>query len=310
MTKNEFYFMSADRKTKIHAVEWLPDGKPAAVLQISHGVTEYILRYEALAEYFTQKGFVVVGNDHLGHGMSVDENSEPMYFGPEGSWKWVVKDMHTCKKLTGKNYKDLPYFLLGFSLGSFAARTYLIKYSGMVDAAILIGTGQINRIAIALARFMADREARRVGEEYSSPMIKKLTFESYNRNFAPNRTEFDWLCSDEKSLDSYISDPMRGGNLSAGLFRELLDGMAFSGSLKNVRRMNMDAPILLLSGDRDPVGNNGKGVIRTYKLFKRAGIKNVKMKMYPTLRHDILNENCRQDIYDDIYKWLREIAPV
>lgn len=310
MTKNEFYFMSADRKTKIHAVEWLPDGKPVAVLQIAHGVTEYILRYEEFAEYFTQKGFVVVGNDHLGHGMSIDESSEPMYFGPKGSWMWVVKDMHTCKKLADKKYKGLPYFLIGFSLGSFAARTYLIKYPDSIDAAIFIGTGQIGRIPIALAGFIAEREAKRVGEQYSTPLIRKLTFENYNRIFAPNRTEFDWLCSDEKSLDSFINDPMRGGNPSAGLFRELLTGMALAGSLKNVRKMNKDAHVLLLSGDKDPVGDNGKGVIRTYKLFKRAGIKDVRMKLYPMLRHDILNENCRQDIYDDIYRWLHDILSI
>ena len=304
MRKNEFYYKSKDNKTQIHAVEWLPDEEPKAILQIAHGVTEYILRYEEFAQYLTQKGIAVVGNDHLGHGKSIAEDAEPMYFGPQGSWDWVVNDIRTCMEITKGKYPDKPYYLLGFSLGSFVARTYLIKYQEKLNGAIIIGTGQTPNFQIALAKFRAKKEAKKVGEDHTSPTIKKLTFETYNKIFAPNRTEYDWLCANEKAIDEYIKDQMRGGNMSAGLFREMLTGMEFSANQMNINKIDKSLPILFLSGDKDPVGEQGKGVKRAYKCFKKSGIKNVQMKLYSELRHDILREECRQSILDDIYKFI------
>lgn len=221
MEKREFYYPSADGKTQIHALEWLPETTPVAVLQVAHGVTEYIGRYEAFAEYFAKRGIVVVGNDHLGHGLSISEGSAPMYFGPEGSWNWAVEDVRTCREIMKKKYKDIPYCLLGFSLGSFLVRTYLINEPGTVDASILVGTGQIPLSQISFAKMIAKKEARKFGEDHTSPLIKKLTFGTYNRLFAPNRTDYDWLCASKKSLDEYIADSMRGEYFSAGLFRDL-----------------------------------------------------------------------------------------
>ena len=304
MQKNEFYYMSKDNKTQIHAVEWLPDNQPKAILQIAHGVTEYILRYEEFAKFLTEKGIAVVGNDHLGHGNSIAENAKPMYFGPEGSWDWVVGDIKTCMDLTKSKSPNTPYYLLGFSLGSFVARTFLIKYQEKLNGAIIVGTGQTSSFQIALAKFMANKEAKKVGENYTSPTIRKLTFETYNKIFAPNRTEYDWLCASEKSIDEYIKDPMRGGYMSAGLFREMLSGMAYTAKQDNINKIDKDLPILFLSGDKDPVGEQGKGVIKAYNCFEKAGIKNVNIKLYPRLRHDILREDCRQGIFEDVYSFI------
>ena len=306
MNKNEFYYLSADGKTQIHAVEWIPDEKPKAILQIAHGVTEYILRYEQFAEYLVKKGIMVVGNDHLGHGKSIAKDSEPMYFGPTGSWKWAVEDMYTCTKMIKEKYPEIPYYMLGFSLGSFLLRTYLIKYPGIADAAIIMGTGETPPVQIALAKFIANKEAKKVGENHTSPMIKKLTFDTYNKFFAPNRTDYDWLCSDNEGLDEYIADPMRGGNLSAGLFREMLSGMKFTSEIKNLKKMNLDTPILFISGDEDPVGEKGKGVIKAYHKFQNIGMKDVEIKLYPKLRHDILHEKCKKEIYEYVYNWIEK----
>ena len=306
MRKGEFYFPSADGKTLIHGVEWMPDGQPTAVLQIAHGVTEHILRYEELAQYLTERGIVVVGNDHIGHGTSIANEAKPMYFGPEGSWDWVVEDIKTCVNLNKNQFPDKPYYILGFSLGSFAARTYLIKYPGTVDGAIIVGTGQTPHLQIALAKFMANKEAKKVGEDNTSPVIKKLTFETYNKIFAPNKTEYDWLCAREESLDKYIKDPLRGDSMSAGLFREMLSGMDFTANYKNIQKMDKNIPILFLSGDKDPVGEQGKGVKKAYESFKKSGIKDVEMKLYSDLRHDILHEDSRSQIFEDIYIWIKE----
>lgn len=304
MKRNEFYYDSADGKTKIHGVEWVPDGDIRAVLQICHGVTEHILRYEEMAEFFTARGFVVAGNDHLGHGTSIAEGSEPMYFGPEGSWGWVEEDAYSCQKILKEKYQNIPFFIVGLSLGSFIVRTYLIEHPGEVSGAILAGTGQTSPIALSIAKFMAKKEGKKAGEEHTTDMIKKLTFETYNKKFSPNRTELDWLCASEKGLDDYMADPLRGKAMSAGLFREMLNGMMFTGKLSNQRKMDKDMPILIVSGEDDPVGDSGNGVRRTVNSFKRAGIKNVKMRLYKGMRHDIFIEDGRKEIFQYMYKWI------
>ena len=307
MVKNEFYYLSADNKTQIHAVKWKPEKEIIGVIQIAHGVTEHILRYEQFAKFFTQKGFVVVGNDHLGHGTSIAKNSKPMYFGPKNSWNFVVQDIETCRKMTKEKYSDIPYVLLGFSLGSFLVRTYLIDYAKEpIDASIIMGTGYIPNFKIAIAKMIANNETKKVGEENTSPVIKSLTFETYNKLFKPNRTECDWLCSNEKAIDEYLADPLRGKNYSAGLFIELLSGMQYTSNLKNIKKMNKKIPIFLLSGDKDPVGEFGKGVIKTFDILRKAAIENVDIKLYKDLRHDILHEENRNNIYADIYNWLEK----
>lgn len=306
MTTKEFYFPSSNQKTNIHAVQWIPEGIPKAILQIAHGVTEHIFCYKELAEYFTEKGFLVVGNDHLGHGSSITKEMKPMYFGPEGSWEWVVKDIHTCMQMTKKQYPNIPYILLGLSLGSFAVRTHAICYPKAVDGIILAGTGQRKVIDLFFARFIAKLEAKKAGEDNTTPLIQKLTFEDYNKKFKPNRTKYDWLCKSEKGLDSYMEDPLRGEAMSAGLFCEMINGMLFTGRLKNQKKMDKEIPILLLSGDKDPVGEYGTGVKCACKSFKKAGIKDVSMKIYEELRHNIFLEDEKMSIFEDIYNWSKE----
>lgn len=306
MNKREFYYPSSDGKTRIHAVEWIPEEEPKAILQIAHGVTEYILRYEEFAEFLTSKGIVVVGNDHIGHGSSIAENAKPMYFGPEGSFKYAVDDVNTLYKMIKEKYENIPYIILGFSLGSFIVRRFLIDYPDTVDGAILVGTGQIAPIKIKIAKFIAKSEAKKHGEDNPTPMIKSLSFDNYNKLFKPNRTDYDWLCLSKTSLDKYIKDEKRGKELSAGLFREMLSGMEYTGNLENIKKMNKDIPIIFLSGEMDPVGEKGKSVKKAYDYFKKAGIKDVSMKLYKDLRHDILHEDNAEQIYQDILEFINE----
>ena len=306
MNKREFYYPSSDGKTRIHAVEWIPEEEPKAILQIAHGVTEYILRYEEFAEFLTSKGIIVVGNDHIGHGSSIAENAKPMYFGPEGSFKYAVDDVNTLYKTIKEKYENIPYIILGFSLGSFIVRRFLIDYPDTVDGAILVGTGQIAPIKIKIAKFIAKSEAKKHGDDNPTPMIKSLSFDNYNKLFKPNRTDYDWLCLSKTSLDKYIKDEKRGKELSAGLFREMLSGMEYTGNLENIKKMNKDIPIIFLSGEMDPVGEKGKSVKKAYDYFKKAGIKDVSMKLYKDLRHDILHEDNAEQIYQDILEFINE----
>lgn len=301
MEKVEFFYDSADQKTKIHAIKWIPDKEIKAILQISHGVTEHIDRYNELACYLTDRGILVVGNDHLGHGKSLGSK---MYFGPEGSWNYVVDDINTCKKLIEDEYPTTPYFMLGFSLGSFVLRTYLIDYQPDISGAIIVGTGYNSSIEVALAKFIANSEAKKFGEENTTEKIKSLTFGTYNKMIENPKTEYDWLSLSEKNLEEYSKDPLRGEAMTSGLFRELLNGMNYTCKVNNVKNMKLDTSILLLSGDKDPVGGQTKGVNKVYKLFKKANIKDITLKYYENLRHDVLHEDNQEEIYEFIYNWI------
>lgn len=304
MKKNELFFLSRDNQTNIHMVIWEPEDKIYGVIQIVHGVTEHILRYEEFANYFNKGGIAVVGIDLLGHGLSTNNETKQMYFGPEGSWNTVVADLDTCFQHTKELYPDIPYVLLGFSLGSFLARTYLIDYPGKVDGAILVGTGQMGNFPLQIARKIAIKEGKKYGESAITEKINQLTFGTYNKKIKSPRTAYDWLCASSSSLDQYINDPLRGKGMSCGLFRELLDGMKYTASVHNMKRMNLHRPVLFLSGKEDPVGDFGKGVDKVYRAFRSIGVEDVSVKMYDGLRHDILHEDNRFSIYDDIYGWL------
>lgn len=306
MRKRVFTFLSADGKTEIHGVEWMPNSEDEikAVLQISHGVTEYIERYEEFAKFMTENGIMVVGNDHLGHGLSVEKSASPMYFGPRGSWEYAVRDLLNVYELVKSDHPNVGYYILGFSMGSFLVRKLLIDYPSKIDAAILMGTGQIGKIPTALGLLAAKSEAAKVGENNTSEGIESLTFGTYNKRFAPNKTKFDWLCSDEESLAEYAKDPKIGGPMSAGLFREMLYGMEYTRKSSNVKKMRKSMPILIMSGEDDSVGDCGKGVRKVYKSFKKAGMVDVKIKLYPSLRHDLLHEVNRKEIFRDILNWM------
>ena len=309
MKFREFTFLSADGKTPIHAAEWLPEGPPHAVLQIAHGVSEYILRYAPFAAYLTAHGFAVVGHDHLGHGASLLPGASRLYFGPRGSWDWVVQDIETLRQMSREQFPDIPFFLLGHSMGSFLARTHLIRFPGVTDGAVIMGTGQMPGLILTGGRAVSIFEGWRSGEERSSPLINKLSFAPYNKPFAPNRTPYDWLSVNVENVDAYMADPLCGGIPSAGLFREMLEGMAFISRTENLRRMDPATPILFISGGMDPVGDLGKGVRRAFESFRAAGVRDVSLKLYPGLRHEILNERERETVCEDVRLWLEARFP-
>jgi len=179
----EFYLQMPE-PSFLHCCVWYPQGEPLAVVQIIHGVSEYILRYEPFAEFLTKHGFAVVGHDHLGHGSSIVPDGAPLYFGPKGSWTWVVDDIDTRRSLAKKQFPHAPYFLLGHSMGSFLARTYLIRYPGAVDGVVIMGTGQMSPVLISGGKAVAAEEARRIGEDQTSPLVERLAFGAYNKIFA------------------------------------------------------------------------------------------------------------------------------
>lgn len=303
--RSEYFFTSSDGKTLIHVNQWTPvNRKILGVVQIAHGVAEYGARYAPFAEFLCYHGFVVVANDHLGHGKSLIENRPMVYLGDKNGWENVVDDMEKIRERTAKVFPEAPYFLFGHSMGSFLARTHLIRYPGKLSGCILCGTGHMNSLIVAGGKFVADSEIRKVGPTAYSQKADTLAFGAYNKRFAPNRTHFDWVSLNEENVDAYIADPLCGGKTTLGLFRDMMGGIGLICDQKNINKMDRELPVFFIAGDQDPVGDMGKGVERAYGAFKKAGIRDVSIKLYHGLRHEILNEKTRQYVYRDVLDWL------
>ncbi len=304
----EFTFLSTDGKTTLHGMEWVPEGRDiVGVLQIAHGVAEHIARYDHFARFLNEQGVAVVGNDHLGHGKSIAPGATPIYFGDGNTWDTVVDDLYTLHLRIKDKFPGVPLFLMGHSMGSFLARTYLIRYPGTVQAAIIMGTGWQPEIMLTGGLTMAGTIARRSGESATSDVVTNLAFGSYNKAFAPNRTPVDWLSVDTDNVDRYIADPLCGLPATVGLFRQMLTGIRFNQRPDNLRKMDKDMPILFISGEQDPVGGMMKGVVRSRDAFLAAGVKDVTLLSYAGLRHEILNEKAQQQtVYNDIWSWLKK----
>ena len=306
---SEFFFPSSDGKTLIHVNQWTPsERRILGEVQIAHGVAEYGARYAPFARFLCGHGFVVVANDHLGHGQSLIPGGPMVYLGEKDGWWNVVDDMECLRSRVAKVFPDRPYFLFGHSMGSFLSRTHLIRYPGRLDGCILCGTGHQSPALIAGGKLIADREIRRLGKKAFSARADDLAFGAYNKAFAPTRTRFDWVSASEENVDAYIADPLCGGDTTLGLFRDMLDGLSYITRQSNMDKMDADLPVFFIAGDQDPVGDMGKGVRKAHDCFKKAGIRDLSIKLYHGLRHEILNEASRQYVYRDVLDWLEARA--
>ena len=297
----EFTFPSKDGIHKCHASLWTPEGEPRAVVQIVHGVADYMGRYDHFARYLADHGFVVCGEDHLGHGRTVDDGKYG-YFGKKDGWTLVTADVRQLRLLMGEKYPGVPYFLMGHSMGSFLSRTYLCAYPGTVDGCILSGTGQEKAAVVAAGKAVSSVVCALRGPDAVSP----LSLGSYNKQFAPNRTTADWICRDEAVVDAYLKDPFCTFEPTAGLVRDMMGGLQYISSEKALSQMDPSTPVYLFSGDRDPVGGNGEGVKKVYGFFKDHGTADLTMKLYPGGRHEMHNEINKGEVYADVLAWLEK----
>lgn len=302
---SEYFFLSSDGKTLIHVNRWMPLMREIrGVVQIAHGVAEYGARYAPFAKFLCAQGYVVVANDHLGHGKSRVEGRPLVYFGDENGWEHAVDDIETIRENTSRQFPGKPYFLFGHSMGSFLARTHLIRYPGKLDGCVLCGTGHQSSLIVKGGKMIANSEIRKHGAASYSERADALAFGAYNKRFAPNRTAFDWVSLNEANVDAYISDPFCGGKTTLGLFRDMMGGLEIITRQSNINRMDKNLPVFFIAGDQDPVGDMGKGVEKACGCFKKAGLKDVSLKLYHGLRHEILNEKANRYVYQDVLNWL------
>lgn len=290
---------------QLHCCRWMPEGEPKAVLQIVHGIAEYIERYDDFAGFLNGLGYVVVAEDHMGHGQTVGTEGTQGYF--EGGWFTAVSDSYALLRKTKAEYPQIPYVLFGHSMGSFMARTILEVYpdSG-IAAAVICGTGWQPRAILPGAIGICQLACKKVGEKNTSDTLQNMVFGGYNKRVEHPRTEFDWLTRDAKVVDAYIAHPSCGFTATTGLLRDLLTGIRFIEQKQKLAKMNKDLPVLFIAGGDDPVGNYGKGVTRAAEEFRKAGMKHVACRLFPLGRHEILNEINRREVYDFTAKWLGE----
>lgn len=270
------------------ATLWLPEQTPRCILQITHGMTEHIGRYTALAQELTGHGIIVAGFDLRGHGRNLGDPNIASF--GEGGWEASIQDMHLFFGVLAERFPGLPHFMLGFSLGSFLLREYLGRYPEKVAGAAILGTGFQPGPVLNIMMAIVKSQIKKAGFDGTTDLVKQLSFGNYNQKFKPNRTIADWLCADYTQLDAYLSDPLCRKTISAGLFWQLLGAMKRTGSKDAYHGWNKETPILLLSGQDDPVGDSGKGVLSVKQRMDKAGIRSVSMQLFPNARHDLLHE--------------------
>lgn len=300
----EIKLPSTDKVNNIHVYIWEPENKPEAILQISHGMKEHIMRYEEFAKFLSSKGILVIGNDHLGHGNTVKDEADFGFFGSERS-KTVVDDLHEVTLYAKSKFgADIPYFLLGHSMGSFMARRYLMTYGNELSGAIISGTGSQPGLLLACGRMIANITGLVKGDRYIPTLIKNMAFGTYLNHIDNPRTESDWLCKDEKIVDKYNNDKFCTFEFTVDGYKTLFESIAFIQNKNNINKIPKSLPIIFISGSEDPVGEYGKGVKRAYEDIKGSGVKDVESILYEGGRHEMLNEIEREDVYNDIYCWI------
>lgn len=307
--KEVFHFLSKDGRTKIYAVKWLPkDGKVSAVMQITHGMIEYIERYEEFACYLADRGFLVVGHDHLGHGASVCSEDEWGYFAKKKPAEIVVADIYQVTRIIRSQYPDCPYFILGHSMGSFLLRKYLTIHSEDVTGAVICGTGSQPNVATAFGVVLCKVISFFRGGHYRSKLLAGLTFgKAYDRF---DKTGVDaansWLSKNEESVRAYYQDPRCTFLFTLNGYELLFSTIYYDNHMQNIRGIRKNLPVLFIAGQEDPVGNFGEGVKKAFAQYRQAGIRDVKLKLYKGDRHEILQETDRMQVFADVYKWCKK----
>lgn len=297
--KKEFYFPSQDGMTQIHAIEWIPEGKVKAVLQIAHGMVEHIERYSDFAGYLASKGIYVTGHSHLGHGKSMVSKEKMGYFAAPNGNECVIGDIHKLRKITQEKYPRMPYFMMGHSMGSFLLRQYLGMYGDGISGAIIMGTGEQPDIVLAGGKLVCKIIAAFKGWEHRSDFVNSLVIGGFEKEMGKG-----WLSKNEENVREYAADPLSGFVFTLNAFYHMFDGMSKMNAQEKSGKFPKELPLFFVAGSEDPVGSHGKGVETVYKRYVEKGAKNVQMKLYEGDRHEILNEFDREVVYEDILNWI------
>ena len=272
-----------------------PVEQPRGVVRIAHGMVEHGRRYEPLARYLNERGYAVFAHDHRGHG---DTTGVPRgYFADQDGWNAVIQDIRSVGRLAAQEYPGVPQFLVGHPMGSFLAREYVYRYGEELRGAAIIGTGTwsgfAGQVGLNLANLLSLKSPQDPGK-----LLQSLVFAGYNKGFE-GRTDFDWLSRDAAEVDKYMADPDCGFTATNRFFAD------FIGAVKNVEKMfdlpNV-LPLYIAAGELDPVGGMD-AVNEVAAAYRRRGL-DVVTHVYPDARHEIFNETNREEVFEDLGRWL------
>lgn len=305
MKKEHIMYPSNDGITKIHAIRWIPDGEIRAVLQIAHGMVEFVDRYDEFAGFLAERGIAVVGNDHLGHGKSVRSEEYYGFFAEKDGNKTVLKDMDRLRRMTEKEYPDVPYFLLGHSMGSFLTRQYICLRGTGLAGAVIMGTGWQPGFVTRFGMILTSLMAKVMGWNYRSLLVDAMAFGGYNRKFG-SREGKEWLSRNEENVKKYVNEKLCSFRFTLNGYHNMFISINSLSHRAYLEKMPKNLPVLFVAGEDDPVGQFGRGVRKVYEQFLKLGMKQVTCKLYPKDRHEILNELDRETVYKDIAGWIEE----
>ncbi|MDO4260955.1 MAG: alpha/beta hydrolase [Eubacteriales bacterium] len=303
VTREEFYVDSVDGIHMIHGYRWYDTQKAyRGAVQLVHGMLEYIERYDELAKYLAERGYFVIGHDHLGHGDSVRDQEELGYVGDQGAVLWL-RDMEQIRRMAVSYAPKVPYIMIGHSMGSFLVRRYLIYHGNRVDGAVIMGTGQQSPLLVKTGLLVAYLDMMRSGPKGHSRLLNNLTCEGYAKRYPDNRSTGSWMSRDPQVLIEALQDGRRNFAFTLNAYEALLRTVEEAVDPRRAAKMPRDLPLLLLAGDEDPVGDNGKGVRRFERMLKKIGMKNVTCMIYPEGRHELINDLEKEQVLRDIEQW-------
>lgn len=294
--------------TTININKWKLDADipNKGVVQIAHGMAEWAYRYDYFAKALNRAGYIVYANDHRGHGLTAPREEDIGYISDNDGFSDMVEDLHELNGFIKQTHPGLPIVLFGHSMGSFLGQRFIQSYGKDIQGVILSGSNGKQNPMINMGIMIAYIEMKTKGRKHRSKFLDKLTFASYNKAFAPNRTDFDWLSRDEKQVDRYIEDPYCGAVFTSSFFYDFLRGLKLIAKKVNLKTIPKDLPIYLFSGSMDPVGFFGEGMKNLMDMYNTAGLERVSHKLYPGGRHEMLNEINRDEVIGDIITWLEE----
>lgn len=306
MEHHSYYFPDASNTAQLFAQYWQPEQPPRAILQIIHGVNEYGGRYATFAHYLTERGFAVAVHDQMGHGASVAAGEKHGLWAEQDGWMSALADINNFTAQLRQKWPDTPLFLFGHSLGSFMLRDLLIREAGDYAGAVISGTGSnaalLYDAGIALCAMMKLFK----GGRGKSPLVRDMCFGGYSKAYASENNSAAWISRDPAVYEAYVRDPWCRFLPSIELFSQMFKGMRHMDAPANYRHIRSDLPLLMISGDADPVGNFGKGTKLVYERLRQAGCRDLQLKLYPGARHEVLNELCKEQAYQDIAEWLEQ----
>jgi alpha-beta hydrolase superfamily lysophospholipase len=298
-------YLTRDKET-IFYYQWKANkNKPLkGIVQISHGVGEHAGRYKSIAKTLQKKGFEVYANDHRIHGKSVENRKNLGFYNGDNYFEDAIKDMRQLTEIIKKEHPNKKIILFGHSMGSLLSREYVTKYGDDLEALILSGTASFMKGLGSIGLFSAKVISKFKGKHRSNELLTSLFFTQFNKKFKPTRTKVDWISSDENQVDIFEADPYRIEDFSLSVFKDILKGSKKINEDFTFKTTPKNLPIYIFSGDKDPVGEMGKGVKKVARNFKKAGIQDLTLKLYKEGRHEMLNEVNKDEVEQDVINWL------